>query len=142
VIKAKRVPEIKAVIDKNTRIRGLRLLTTLGKELGEISDMVFDEKTGSVAGYQLSSGLFSDTIEGNPFLPAPKWIELGKDTAFVAPEAEATVRSITGGIKGVFRRSPEKAGEGAREAESPAADGAGPAAEPGIGQDARPLPPV
>ena len=70
----------------------MKLLTTKGKELGKIVDFVFDETTGDVSGYELSSGLFSDTFEGTPFLPTPQWIELGKDVAFVGPEAEPTIR--------------------------------------------------
>ena len=111
VVKASAAPDIKAVLDKKTKIKGLKLLTTKGKELGKIVDFAFDETTGDVSGYELSSGLFSDTIEGNPFLPTPQWIELGKDVAFVGPEAEPTIVS-TGGIKGAFRRSDKQQGTG------------------------------
>jgi uncharacterized protein YrrD len=104
VVKSVAAPEIKAVLDKKTRIRGLKLLTTQGKELGKIDDFVFDEATGEVGGYELSGGLLADTLEGTPFLPTPQWIELGNDVAFVAPESEATIKS-SGGIKAAFRRS-------------------------------------
>jgi uncharacterized protein YrrD len=93
VVKASAVPEIKAVLDRKTKIKGLKLLTTKGKELGKIVDVAFDETTGDVNGYELSSGLFSDVMDGNPFLPTPQWIELGKDVAFVAPDAEVTIKS-------------------------------------------------
>jgi uncharacterized protein YrrD len=112
VVKASAAPDIKAVLDKKTRINGLRLLTTRGKELGKIIDFAFDETTGDVSGYELSSGLFSDTFEGNPFLPTPQWIEFGKDVAFVAPEAEPTIRPSTGGVKGAFERSDKPSGAG------------------------------
>jgi uncharacterized protein YrrD len=92
VVKSSGVPDIKAVLDKKTKIRGLKVLTTKGKELGKIVDFVFDETTGDVMGYELSSGPFSDTFDGTPFLPTPQWIELGKDVAFVAPDVEPTVR--------------------------------------------------
>jgi uncharacterized protein YrrD len=98
VVKAAKAAEIKAVLDKKTSIKGLRLLTTKGKELGKINDFSFDETTGDVTGYELKSSLFPGAIEGVPFLPTPPWIELGKDVAFVAPEAEATIRSSTGAL--------------------------------------------
>ncbi len=105
VVKGSAEPDIKEVLSKKNKIKGLKLLTTKGKELGKIVDFSFDDTTGDVTGYELSSGLFSDTFEGNPFLPTPKWIELGKDVAFVAPEVEPTIRASTGGIKGAFKRS-------------------------------------
>lgn len=96
VVKASAAPDIKAVLDKKTHIKGLKLLTTKGKELGKIVDVVFDETTGDVGGYELSGGLFSDTFKGIPFLPTPRWIELGKDVAFVGPEAEPTIKPSAG----------------------------------------------
>jgi uncharacterized protein YrrD len=103
VVKGSTLPEIKAVLDKKTRIKGLKLVTTKGKELGKIVDFDFDESSGELIGYELSSGLFSDSVDGTPFLPTPQWIELGRDVAFVAPEVEATVRS-SGGVHSAFKR--------------------------------------
>ena len=71
-------PEIKAVLDKKTKIKGLKLLTTKGKELGKIVDVDFDETTGDVSGYELSGGLFSDTFSGTPFLPTPAMDRAGQ----------------------------------------------------------------
>lgn len=105
VVKAGQAPDIKSVLDKGKNIRGLRLQTTEGKDLGKVEDFQFDEHTGAVAGYELSGGLFSDTFEGRSFLPTPMSIELGKDVAFVGPEAEATIQHPTGGIKGAFKHS-------------------------------------
>jgi uncharacterized protein YrrD len=104
VVKAAQAPEIKGVLDKGTSIRGLRLQTTEGKELGKVEDFQFDEHTGAVEGYELSGGLLSDTFGGRSFLPTPMSIELGKDVAFVGPEAEATLQQSSGGIMGAFKR--------------------------------------
>jgi uncharacterized protein YrrD len=95
VVKVSEEPDIKAVLDQKTYIKGLKLLTTRGKELGKINDFSFDETTGAITGYELRSRLFSDSIEGNPFLPAPEWIGLGKDVAVVAPESVATIQAST-----------------------------------------------
>ena len=103
VVKAAQAPEIKGVLDKELSIRGLRLHTTEGKDLGKVEDFQFDEHTGAVQGYELSGGVFADAFEGRPFLPTPAAIEMGKDVAFVGPEAEATMQQ-SGGIKGAFKR--------------------------------------
>ncbi len=88
VVKASEAPEIRVVLDRDLHIRGLRLQSTEGKELGKIEDFRFDEQTGVVEGYELAGGLFSQ----NSFLPTPPSIELGKHIAFVGPEAEATIQ--------------------------------------------------
>jgi uncharacterized protein YrrD len=122
VVAAGDVPQIKSVLERKTRIRGLKLHTTAGKEIGRIEDFQIEETSGAVLGYELSSGLFSDTFSGRPFLPTPPVIELGKDVAFIAPEVEATIVEATGGIKGVFRR--DKSGEVEEKVEQKADEGA------------------
>jgi uncharacterized protein YrrD len=117
IVKAAEAPDIKSVLDKNLAIRGLRLQTTGGKELGKVEDFQFDERTGAVLGYELSGGLVSDAVGGRSFLPMPSSIELGRDVAFVGPEAEATIQQGTGGIKGAFKRDAEPE---APEAQAPA----------------------
>jgi uncharacterized protein YrrD len=118
VVKAAAIPEIKAVLDKKTKIKGLKLLTNNGKELGKIADVVFDEITGDIIGYELSSGLFSHAFDGTPFLPTPQWIELGKDVAFVAWEMEATIIP-SGGLRNTFKRGEKPAVPAARPSATP-----------------------
>jgi uncharacterized protein YrrD len=90
IVKAGDVPDIKAVLDKDLSIHGLRLQTTAGKELGKIDDVQFDEHTGAVLGYELAGGVFGR----NSFMPTPLSLELGKDLAFVGAEAEATIAKV------------------------------------------------
>lgn len=104
IVKAATLPEIKSVLDTGTNIRGLRVQTTEGKDLGRVEDFHFSQTTGAVEGYELSGGILSDTLEGRSYLPTPISIELGKDVAFVAPEVEATITHLSGGIKGAFKK--------------------------------------
>jgi uncharacterized protein YrrD len=88
VVKAAGAPEIKDVLDSKLRFKGRKLQTTAGKDLGEIDDVQFDERSGQVLGYELSGGIFS----GHHFLPTPPAMEVGKDLVFVAPEIEMTIQ--------------------------------------------------
>ena len=88
VVKAAGAPEIKDVLDSKLKFKGRKLQTSAGKDLGEIDDLQFDERTGAVLGYELSGGIFS----GRHFLPTPPAMEVGKDIVFVAPEIEATIQ--------------------------------------------------
>lgn len=105
IVAASEAPDIKAVLDGGTSIRGLRLQTTGGKDLGKVEDFHFSDQTGEVEGYELSGGMLSDTIGGRAFLPTPLSIELGKDVALVAPEVEGTIKQHSGGIRRVFGKS-------------------------------------
>lgn len=105
IVKASEAAEIKAALDTDTSIRGLRLQTTDGKDLGKVEDFFFNEVTGAIEGYEVSGGVVSDTFGGRSFLPTPPSIELGKDVAFVSPDAEATIRQSGGGVRGAFKKS-------------------------------------
>ena len=104
IVKASQATEIKEALDAGTSIRGLRLQTTEGKALGKVEDFYFNEVTGTVEGYEVSGGIVSDTFGGRSFLPTPTSIELGKDVAFVGPEAEATIQQANGGLRGAFKK--------------------------------------
>jgi hypothetical protein len=131
----RRAPDIKAVLDTNTSIRGLNLLTTDGKELGKITDVLFDEKTAWSA-----AGAVERPVRrrhgGQPFFPLLA-DRVGQDVAFVAPEAGATIRSSTGGIKGAFRRTPDAESSSGQVTTDEGPSGPGP-----TGPGAGPLPPV
>jgi uncharacterized protein YrrD len=92
VVKPTEAPDIKGVLDSKLKLKGRKLQTTAGKDLGEIDDCQFDERSGAVLGYELSGGLFS----GHQFLPTPMAMEIGKDIVFVAPEIEATIQKGKG----------------------------------------------
>jgi uncharacterized protein YrrD len=92
VVKADEVPEVKSVLESKLKLKGRKLQTTAGKDLGEIDDVQFDETSGLVTGYELSGGLFAS----HQFLPTPPAMEIGRDIVFVAPEIEATIQKGKG----------------------------------------------
>ena len=87
VVKPEEAADINAVLERDVHIKGLHLQTTAGKVLGKIEDVRFDEHTGAVLGYELDGGVFGR----KSVLPTPLNLEIGKDLAFVGPEAEATI---------------------------------------------------
>ncbi|MFD1730019.1 PRC-barrel domain-containing protein [Deinococcus malanensis] len=60
------------VLESKTSLIGMTLLTTDGQDLGKIADVLFDEHTGRVEGYEATGGLFSDLSNGRTFVPAPR----------------------------------------------------------------------
>lgn len=65
------------------RILGGRVLTAGGVEQGTIVDIVFDESSGRITGYELSGGLIADLAHGRRFLPADHPMDLGQDAIII-----------------------------------------------------------
>lgn len=93
-------PEIKEILRHDNVLRGTKILTTDGLDLGTLVDLFFDNRSGAVAGYESSGGLFSDAYSGRAFVPAPKTLKIGRDVAFVPPETAALMQEQVGGLKG------------------------------------------
>ncbi|ACO45661.1 PRC-barrel domain-containing protein [Deinococcus deserti] len=85
------------VLESNTNLIGMTLLTTDGQDLGRIADVLFDERTGRVEGYEATGGLFSDLSNGRTFVPAPEGVQIGIDTAIVPVEVANAMREQEGG---------------------------------------------
>jgi uncharacterized protein YrrD len=87
--KASDVPEMKEVLERGYVLKGLRIHTTQGLDLGEVEDVLFDPAGGSVEGFMLSG-------RGDQnFLPYSPSFVAGEDVAFVDPTAESTITNLT-----------------------------------------------
>ena len=89
VKRASDVPQMKEVLERGYVLKGVRIHTTKGLDLGEVEDVLFDPASGSVEGFLLSG-------RGDQnFLPYSPSFVAGEDVAFVDPSAEATITSLT-----------------------------------------------
>lgn len=99
------IPVVREVLDrKQGALKGLKLMTTDGRDLGTMIDLFFDEHTGRVEGYEVSGGIFSDAYSGRSFVPAPRGVRLGDEVAFVEPETAQLMEEQVGGIRGAAER--------------------------------------
>lgn len=95
---------LKHALDTKTNLIGMTLLTTDGEQLGKISDVYFDARTGQVEGYEATGGLFSDLTRGRTFIPVPGQIQIGADAAIVPASVAAAMREQpSGGVQGAFQ---------------------------------------
>lgn len=116
IVPAGHVPDVPGILKRNNILRGTRLMTTDGQNLGTIIDLYFDEKSGAVERYEVSGGLWSDTYTGRSFVPAARTLKIGRDVAFVPPEVVQEMQQKVGGIKGAVQTAAERAQERARVA--------------------------
>ncbi|AKG20162.1 PRC-barrel domain-containing protein [Calothrix sp. 336/3] len=108
VVEAHLVPTIKEILHQNIVLRGTRILTTEGLDLGGLVDLFFDEHSGLVEGYEVSGGVFADAYSGRSFVPAPETLKIGSDVAFVPPETAQMMAEQVGGIRGAVNATEDK----------------------------------
>ena len=73
------------------KLRGNKIITTNGKELGIMEDVYFHEELGTILGYELSEGIVADITEGRKYLPKPESITEGEDVLIVPMSSEKNI---------------------------------------------------
>jgi len=116
IASASQFPEIQNILEKDNVLKGTKIMTVDGRDLGTMSDLYFDDKTGVIEGYEVSGGIFADAYSGRSFVPAPDTIKIGEDIAFVPSETADLMEEQTGGIKAALQTAGEKAQEFAQTA--------------------------
>lgn len=102
LVAAKTISRIKALLKEDNVLRGTKIMTTDGRNLGTMVDLFFDEVTGLVEGYEVSGGLFADAYSGRSFVPALQTFTIGEDVAFVSPETADLMEEQVGGVRGAL----------------------------------------
>lgn len=122
------------VLESKTNLIGMTLLTTDGQDLGKIADVLFDEHSGRVEGYEATGGLFSDLSNGRTFVPAPGSVQIGTDTAIVPVEVASAMREQESNLKGAVQQTIQSS---STEARHPGAMGSREGTVPPAGAPAR-----
>ena len=116
VVEAGRVPAVAKILERDNVLKGTKIMTTDGRDLGSMRDLYFDEESGRVEGFEVSGGLFADAYEGRSFVPAPQTLTIGEDVAFVPPETAGLMEEQVGGVKGAAQTLGDRIKEGAEAA--------------------------
>lgn len=114
VDKATNVPSVAKILRRNNILRGTRIMTVNGRDLGTIVDLYFDDEKGVVEGYEVSGGLFADAYSGRSFVPAPSTLKIGEDFAFVPAQTADMMEEQVGGIKGAVQSAGDRVQETAQ----------------------------
>lgn len=116
ITKASEIPAIRHILKHNNILKGTRILTMDGRDLGTMIDLYFDEQTGAVEGYEVSGGLFADAYSGRSFVPVLQTLKIGRDVAFVPIQIAYLTEEQVGGIKGAMQTVSDKVQETAQVA--------------------------
>ncbi len=116
---------IHAALGKDRIVIGTRVFTEDGRDLGTVDDVIIDEGTGTVGGYEVTGGFFADTARGKRFMPAPKTLTFGRDVAFVPSDVgDQMERQVTGGVQAGLLQAQAAAGRAAGGVQAAAAQAA------------------
>jgi uncharacterized protein YrrD len=123
IASASEFPEIQNILEKDNVLKGTKIMTVDGRDLGTMVDLYFDDANGAIEGYEVSGGIFADAYSGRSFVPAPDTLKIGEDIAFVPSETADLMQEQVGGFRGALQTAGGKvqeiahtAGEKAQEA--------------------------
>lgn len=80
-------------------VKGLRIYTRSGEDLGIVKDVLFDFKTGIIEGVEVSDGILNDLLQGRNVLPLFGKVEFNDKNILVDREAVEEMTSTGGGLK-------------------------------------------
>jgi uncharacterized protein YrrD len=98
IAQASQPPAVSHILDHRTMLKGTRMLTIDGRDLGVIVDLYFSETSGQVEGYEVSGGVFADAYSGHSLVPALQTLKIGRDVAFVPTETARLMKGQGGGV--------------------------------------------
>lgn len=99
---AKGDSHIAALLESKVNLIGLAVLTASGQKLGRVTDLLLDERSGMVQGYEASEGLFADLTSGRSVIPATDVKQIGEHSVIVPDSLMAQLREHPGGIVGAI----------------------------------------
>ena len=104
-------PAMQRILERDNILKGTRIMTIDGRDLGTMTDLYFDDATGAIEGYEVSGGIFADAYSGRSFVPAPDTLKIGEDIAFVPSETADLMQEQVGGIRGAMQTAGGKVQE-------------------------------
>lgn len=108
---AQEFPAIQNILERDNILKGTRIMTLDGRDLGTMVDLYFDPETGGIEGYEVSGGIFADAYSGRSFVPAPDTVKIGEDIAFVPSETADLMQEQVGGFRGAIQTASGKVQE-------------------------------
>lgn len=96
IVRADQIFEIKRIMERERLAKGIRIMTTNGRDLGTVTDFYFGVRTGAIQGYEVRGGLFADGDDGISFVPAVKLLQVKDGVATVSAQTINMLSEHTG----------------------------------------------
>jgi uncharacterized protein YrrD len=99
VVPVDQAPDIKASLDHKDKLIKKHVYTERGDMQARVSDVYFDEGTGTITGFELSGDLFKSSPGGTAFLPAEDVISIGPDLVMIKTDSLPRIVAEASGLK-------------------------------------------
>ncbi len=100
--------EFKKRFGKKNSVRGYKIFSDSGDELGAVRDILFDFEYGIMEGVEITDGIMQDIIEGRNVIPLIGNVEFGKDQMIVGKQSLEEMISSGKGLKKLFGGSEQR----------------------------------
>lgn len=74
----------------------LRVIKDSGEQMGSLTNLMFDDKSGEISNYEISGGIFKKLMGGTASLPKDGVIAVGVDCMVVNHQAEIEIKETEG----------------------------------------------
>jgi uncharacterized protein YrrD len=102
---------VRSILDRDATLLDRAVLTYDGDDLGKISDMYFDERSGEIHGFEVSGGRIGDVLRGTSYLTLKDIEVVGPDAVITRAEAKEHLEAQKGGLVGAAEDAQKRAGE-------------------------------
>jgi uncharacterized protein YrrD len=89
-------------LQADIQLRGLKIYTHSGDDIGIVQDILFDYRSGKVEGVQVSDGIVQDLIMGRNILPFFGKVEINNSNILVENEAVEEMMNTGGGLRSLL----------------------------------------
>jgi uncharacterized protein YrrD len=86
-------------IKKRIKWIDLQVIKDSGEQVGDLSNFIFDDKSGEISSYEISGGIFHKLIEGSVNLPKEGVVSIGPDCMVIKHDTEVLVNEAKGSRK-------------------------------------------
>jgi uncharacterized protein YrrD len=102
VIEVDRDPLLRSLYNEKVLVRELRVLTDAGRKLGNVSDMLIDDRTGEIKGFNVTTGAVADAVMGMKWLPMDRVLGIGRRIVYVSADFAREFDAQAGGWLGAL----------------------------------------
>jgi len=85
-------------LGKKGKLIGLRIYSKSGEDFGTVKDILFDYKTGTIEGLEISNCLVYDIMQGRNIIPLFGKVEFSEENILVDNEAIDEMQNTGGGL--------------------------------------------
>jgi uncharacterized protein YrrD len=111
IIEADDDERVRSILDREATLLDRAVLTYDGDDLGKISDMYFDERSGEIHGFEVSGGRIGDVLRGTSYLALGDIEVVGPDAVITRAEAKEHLEAQKGGLAAIAEDVQQRAGD-------------------------------